>query len=343
VGLDREVPNDYLVKEALARTQLTGGAPTDAAITLEESSRLAGDDVDRLVHTAKLQVLANAFGDAIWSLPKAREYSPADSAVQIELATVLFRIGDHAAAHELAQNIVDSEPHNVRGLALLGDIELATRQTDKAIGLYQRAREIADTPQLAVSLHRAMVRAGKSRQALKLLTDWHAAHSGVPAVMKVLAAHLVSAGDEEQALALHEQLVEIVLQDPLAWNNLANLLSKRDTERALKAAIKAHELAPDSPVVLDTLGWTLVQLGELDKGLAHLREALSRNGRSPTIDTTSPSPCRNTATSTVLAWNSNRHCNCRRIFQNAPWPRHAWRVCGNNTESTALPIGHAWT
>ena len=283
VGLDREVPNDYLVKEALARTQLAGGEPTDAAITLEAVSRLAGEDVDRLVHTAKLQVLANAFGDAIWSLSKAREYSPADSAVQIELATVLFRQGNHAAAHELAQNIVDSEPHNVRGLALLGDIELATRQTDMAIGLYQRAREIADTPQLAVSLHRAMMRGGKSRQALKLLTDWHAAHPGVPAVMKVLAAHLVSAGDEEQALALHEQLVEIVPQDPLAWNNLANLLSKRDTERALKAAIKAHDLAPDSPVVLDTLGWTLVQLGELDKGLAHLREALSRNGRSPTI------------------------------------------------------------
>jgi tetratricopeptide (TPR) repeat protein len=41
-------------------------------------------------------------------------------------------------------------------------------------------------------------------------------------------------------------------------------------------------LVPDNAAVLDTLGWILVQLGELERGLGYLREAVARDSRSPT-------------------------------------------------------------
>ena len=102
-------------------------------------------------------------------------------------------------------------------------------------------------------------------------------------MVRVLAAHRLSTGDHPAALALHEELVQLAPEDPYAWNNLAVVLASLDTERALKAALKASELAPDDATILDTLGWTFTQLGELDKGLANLREAAARNGRSPSI------------------------------------------------------------
>jgi tetratricopeptide (TPR) repeat protein len=46
--------------------------------------------------------------------------------------------------------------------------------------------------------------------------------------------------------------------------------------------LKAYELAPENAEVLDTLGWILVQLGDLGRGLSYLREAAVRDSRSAT-------------------------------------------------------------
>lgn len=66
-------------------------------------------------------------------------------------------------------------------------------------------------------------------------------------------------------------------------NNLANLLLQVDDERALAAGMRAHEFAPENAAVLDTLGWMLIELGELERGNAQLCEAVARNRRSPTL------------------------------------------------------------
>ncbi|MCP5415262.1 MAG: PEP-CTERM system TPR-repeat protein PrsT, partial [Chromatiaceae bacterium] len=50
VELDRAVPNTFVVKDAVARAQIAGGATTDAAITLKEVNRLASDDPERLIY-----------------------------------------------------------------------------------------------------------------------------------------------------------------------------------------------------------------------------------------------------------------------------------------------------
>jgi tetratricopeptide (TPR) repeat protein len=100
--------------------------------------------------------------------------------------------------------------------------------------------------------------------------------------MGLLADHLAFVGKEQRSLALRRQLVELVPGDATAWSSLASALTDLDSEQALKAAKRAYELNPGNPRVLDTLGWTFTQLGQLDKGLAYLREALSRDADNPT-------------------------------------------------------------
>jgi Flp pilus assembly protein TadD len=45
----------------------------------------------------------------------------------------------------------------------------------------------------------------------------------------------------------------------------------------------AHRLAPQDASAQDTLGWLLVQQGQLDAGLKHLREARLRAPTNPEI------------------------------------------------------------
>lgn len=282
-ALNRAVPNDYLVTETVARVQIAEGDKTGAAITLGDVARFAADDVERLMHTARLYGLIDDLDAAAWVLSKVLSAQPDAHYARNELATIYFRQKKLADAETEAQTVLKSAPENTRALALLGDIRLAQKQPDQAITFYQKARSLQDSPQLVVSLHRALMQAGKEPEAHKTITEWNAQHPGIASVVRVLAQHELFRGSQQAALKLHEELTELTPDDPYAWSNLAIVLSTNDTERALKAAMKAHELAPGNPAVLDTLGWTMVQLGQLERGLAYLRDALSRNGRSPTI------------------------------------------------------------
>jgi predicted Zn-dependent protease len=66
-------------------------------------------------------------------------------------------------------------------------------------------------------------------------------------------------------------------------NNLANLQWQLKDPVAQQTAERAYKLAPGEPVVLDTLGWMLVQQGQIDAGLRHLREARLRDPANPEI------------------------------------------------------------
>ncbi len=208
---------------------------------------------------------------------------PTSVAARLELATLLARQRryDDAAA-ELAV-VLERDPDNLSSVALLGDIRLGQGRVEEAIALYRRAQTLSDQADVMVKLHRALVRAGQADLALEELRAWNEAHPDSPAVMLVLADRLQQKGDNESALALYLRLAELQPQNAIVHNNLANMLMPVDAERALAAALRAQELAPDNPAVLDTLGWVLVQLGDLERGLTRLREAVIRNSRSPTL------------------------------------------------------------
>ena len=283
VELDRAVPNEFTVKDAVARAQIAGGATTDAAITLKEVNRLAGDDPEHLIYTGRLQSLIGSNEDAAWSFTKALTVQPDNVTARIDLATSLYRQRKLEDAETEANQVLEREPRSQRGLALLADIRMVQSRTADAIDLYRQAQAVADTPQVVVSLHRALMTAGQQDLALQAIRDWNAKHPGVPLVMGLLANHLQFVGDRAAALELREKLVEITPDDAGAWKNLAASLANVDNERALKAALQAQQLAPNDPGVLDAVGWTFVQIGELDKGLSNLREALARDAGNPTI------------------------------------------------------------
>lgn len=279
-ALERQLPNDFLVQLALARVQLARGDPGDARETLKSTVLLAGFDPRLLLQAARLQIAARAYEDAAQTLTRLLDERPESLAARRELVTALFRQRKLDRAEAELEAIFARAPDDLFALALLGDIRMMQGQAAEAAGAYGRALQQADLPELVVSRYRARTMAGQGQAALAELRAWHRDHPDQPLVLRALAERLHRDGDAKAAWPLYQRLIELMPEDALIHNNLANLLLDLDSERALKAAHRAHQLAPDHPDVLDTYGWILVQLGDPAAGLKYLREAVARDGRS---------------------------------------------------------------
>lgn len=85
-------------------------------------------------------------------------------------------------------------------------------------------------------------------------------------------------GRPTDARAEYERILAAGQRDPIALNNLACVLGGDPAERprALELAREAVSLRPESPLLRDTLGGLLLQVGQHEEAIRHLSSAVSR-------------------------------------------------------------------
>jgi len=96
-------------------------------------------------------------------------------------------------------------------------------------------------------------------------------------------------GDSEKAIAIYRQALEEIPDFWAAANNLAFLMSefgkgKADLEDALSFGKRAMEIKPETPEVLDTVGWIYYKLSDMKNALIYLEKAGEREPESPIIN-----------------------------------------------------------
>ena len=278
-----KIPDNVLVLHALARAQIAGNQVELAQDTLKRAFSRSGYDADLLLRTGQLQMTVAAHDDAYWSLSRAVEVRPDSIVARNALAGLLYRRGRLDEAEAQVTAVRQLESNNLFGQVLSGDIAFARRNYEQAVDIYRRSLESAKSDALSASLYRALMAAGESDEALNHLEHWVEHYPDSVRSLRLLAERYHNDGNLHAAWTTYERLARETPDDALVYNNFASLLVELDNERALRMARKAHELAPHHPAVLDTLGWALVQLGELDEGLLHLRDAVARDAASPTL------------------------------------------------------------
>lgn len=164
------------------------------------------------------------------------------------------------------------EPDAAMTMRLEGDLAVAQGRYRDALGYYEKAAAGGGDGSLAIRRYRASVLAGVP-QPQKPLEDWLQRQPDDAAVLTLLAEQRQQTGDLAAAISLYERAVAAAPDNLMALNNLAGLYQLRKDPRALAMAERALAVAPDNPAVMDTVGWLLVEQGELDKGLPLLREA----------------------------------------------------------------------
>jgi Flp pilus assembly protein TadD len=78
----------------------------------------------------------------------------------------------------------------------------------------------------------------------------------------------------------YRQAIAANPDNALALNNLAFIYGESGDERAEGLARRAYELLPNSPGIMDTLGWILLNNGETTEAYQLLERAASLNPES---------------------------------------------------------------
>lgn len=276
-------PEDPSVLGALSRALIAAGDMKTAQAVLSRMSRLAGSNPVALVQTAQLQLQADDLKGAAYSTDKALAARPDSLPANVLMALIDMRGGDFAKAEQRGKAIVASYPASPLGHRLLGDAALAQKNYPQAIASYRDGLKKDPSTESALMLFRAYMQSGNRTKGVEFMNGWVKEHPGDAAAVRALADGQLATGNLIGARGGYEAVLKLGGEDPVVLNNLANVLGRQGDKAALEYAERAYRVAPTDPSVQDTLGWILVEQGQLQDGLRHLREARLRSPQDPEI------------------------------------------------------------
>jgi len=191
---------------------------------------------------------------------------------QIELEIRRGRTGEALA---MARQVQKEQPDAPTGWLLEGDLHLAMKKPNEALAAYDKAFAMQPTPGLLVRSAGVLRQQGKSGEAQARVTNWLKKHPDDPQALMFLAEMHLAANQYKPAIGLLEQVVKRTPNNVPALNNLAWAQQQEKDPRALATAEQAYKLAADSPAVMDTLGWLLVDQGNTERGVPLLQKAVA--------------------------------------------------------------------
>jgi len=121
-----------------------------------------------------------------------------------------------------------------------------------------------------------MTLSGDVKGAEKRLNAWLIQYPKDMTARNYAAEIYLNAGRNRDAIVQYETILKTTPNSALALNNLADLYQKEKDARALATAEQALKLAPDHPGIMDTLGWILVEQGQLPRATTLLRKAVDK-------------------------------------------------------------------
>ncbi|MCC6610757.1 MAG: PEP-CTERM system TPR-repeat protein PrsT [Burkholderiales bacterium] len=277
------LPENLEALAVLGRAYLALGNEKEAQTALGRMARLAAFDPSWQTEIARYQLAANNLPGAIFSAEKALSGQPDYLPAQVLLAEIDLRRGEIDKAEERARTIAKQMPRRADGHRLLGDVAMARKRYPQAREQYRIALDKQPTTDAAVRLFVAHVESGDAAGGIKVLEAWLRAHPQDRVAQRALAEGYLRAGNLAAAQARYEQLVKDQGDDAALLNNLANLLQLRKDPKAVEYAERAHALQPKDASIQDTLGWALVEQGQLERGIRELRDARLRDPQNPEI------------------------------------------------------------
>ena len=122
-------------------------------------------------------------------------------------------------------------------------------------------------------IHALLEATGKRAEADALAEDWIKRHPKDALVLAYLGERDIAAKRYESAAAHYRSALQRVPDNAMLLNNLAWAAYELKRPDALGVFERAHELAPNSPAIMDTLGTILAGSGQTERGLELLGRA----------------------------------------------------------------------
>ena len=174
-------------------------------------------------------------------------------------------------------------PQAAYGFELQGDILAVQGDYKQAALTYEKAYKLTASARLAIGLFNMRRLTGDSDKAIATLRHWLKHDPENNAIRMMLASHLQQQQRLDEAIAEYLVILGQAPDNITALNNVAWLYQQQGSDKGIAYAEHAYELVPQRPEVIDTLGWLLVQNGDLQRGLILLQEAVTQAPHSTEI------------------------------------------------------------
>ncbi|WP_338769319.1 XrtA/PEP-CTERM system TPR-repeat protein PrsT [Massilia sp. METH4] len=271
-----ESPDDPQLLDMLGRVQ---AANDNKAAALEAYGRLAALQPRTTGMTARLAAAYEELGErglAAEILRKASAERPDDVSLVLARAAVETRRGNYDQAVMFARDAQGRMPNRIPALIVEAEIREAQRKPELAIPVYQRALDLdKKSSPLRLKLANAYVHAGDPEEALKLVQRWRAESPKDRAIAVYLGERYFAHKKYQAAIDTFTGLLKEVPDNGIILNNLALAYAAVNDPRAVETAERALKALPQSGAVMDTLGWMLVEQGNLGRGLPLLKQAIA--------------------------------------------------------------------
>jgi tetratricopeptide (TPR) repeat protein/serine/threonine protein kinase len=221
----------------------------EAVAPFREAVRLKPGYREAYLHLGKMLGL-NHVAEAEAPLREATRLGPDDAAAYVELGNVLRRVVKPAAAATAYRKAIDLNPGDAQTHEYLGMALEAQGKLPQAVAEY--------------------------REAIRLKPDFAGAYLGLGTLLQ--QANRPS-GKLAEAEAEFREAIRLRPNDSRGYVELAKLLTtfpeprRRDPGRALEAAQKAVQLAPQSPSEWQLLGWARYRAGDYKASLEALEKS----------------------------------------------------------------------
>lgn len=313
--LEDNPPEAGEVAPILLRARLLQGMNRgdEALPLLEKSIRKYPDDKRLRLTYARMLVENNRMDDAKVEFSSLVQQYPEDDELRYSLALVCLEAKAWEEAKGYLEDLIARESHVDSAHLNLGRI--AEERDDPETALIEYAQVGPGNDYLPAQLRQAdiLMGNGKTAEAQSRLSVQRDAQPDYGIQLYLIEAETLSANNQgdkawnvlQQALKqypddlnllytramqaekrndlaqMEKDLRLIIQRDPdnaMALNALGYTLSDRTTRYAEAKVLieQAHQINPEDPAVLDSLGWVNFRLGNLDEAERLLRQALER-------------------------------------------------------------------
>jgi putative PEP-CTERM system TPR-repeat lipoprotein len=266
-------PTNPELLDLLGQAQLANNDKNGALDSYSKLVKLAPKSAIALVRLGAVYSMLDNDSSASEQLKRAVALDPKLIPARISQIQLAMRKKNPDEALAIAREVQKLDAKAPLGYLLEGEVQMALNKPALALPALEKAFALAKTPQLLIKVAGAMKAAGKAKEVEPRLLQWQKANPTDMVVPMYLAES--SLGEKQYKVAM-ERFEAIVKQSPknvIALNNLAWVYQQEKDARALPTAEQALQLAPESPAILDTVGWMLTEQGNVARGLPLLQKA----------------------------------------------------------------------
>lgn len=268
------------VQAEYAAAMLDAGKNDQALVAARALVERAPNSVEGLELLARSY---NQLGDEAGltdTLERIAAIAPEAVGAQMLLGRLAWRRKDFEAGRRIVESLKAKDDTAASGFELEGELYEIQGEDERALTAFETAFERSPDSAKLLKLERVERRLGKPGTRL---TDWLQQHPDDLQVRLVQATYLQQSGENADAIAQYEQMLEAKGDNPVVLNNLAWLYFEAQDARAGDLARRAFEAAPELPEVVDTYGWVLFMQGQREQGLEILEKAAKLAPANPDI------------------------------------------------------------